>query len=67
VLSLADDAEQERRNLSRKWQEELDQMKRALDEAQEDADESKTRGQAQRIQLLDEVGREVFSWRECLS
>lgn len=55
ALSLAEDAEQERRNLGKKWQDDFDEMKRKLDEAQEDADDAKTRGQAQRIQLLDEL------------
>jgi len=37
-------------------QEEIEELKRRVEEAQEEADEQRTRGQAQRIQLLDEVG-----------
>lgn len=55
ALSLAEDAEHERWNLTKKWTEEVDALKKRLEEAQEEADEGKTRGQAQRIQLLDEV------------
>ena len=57
VLSLAEDTDIERKHLSKKWQEEMDELKKRLVEAQEEVDEAKTRGQAQRIQLLDEVSR----------
>jgi len=57
ALTLADEAEQERRSLAKKWQEEIDSLKQKLDDAQEEVDEAKHRGQAQRIQLLDEVSR----------
>jgi hypothetical protein len=53
---MAEDAENARETLQRKVQDELSEMKRKLEEAQEEADEGRTRGQAQRIQLLDEVG-----------
>lgn len=56
TLSMAEDAENARETLQRKVQDELSEMKRKLEEAQEEADEGRTRGQAQRIQLLDEVG-----------
>ena len=55
ALSLAEDAESERRSLTKKWSEEVETLKKRLEEAQEEADEGKFRGQAQRIQLLDEV------------
>jgi len=56
ALSLAEDAEHERRTLTKKWTEEVDALRKRLEDAQEEADEGRTRGQAQRIQLLDEVG-----------
>jgi uncharacterized coiled-coil DUF342 family protein len=55
ALSLAEEAETERRELSKKWQEEMEEMRKRLDEAHEEIDEARNRGQAQRIQLLDEV------------
>ena len=55
ALALADEAEREKRALQRRLQDELAVLRKQLDEAQEDADEQKTRGQSQRIQLLDEV------------
>jgi hypothetical protein len=55
ALSLAEDAEQERRRLTKKWTEEVEALRKHLADAQEEADEGKFRGQAQRIQLLDEV------------
>lgn len=55
ALSLADDAERERAGLSKKLGDELEDVKKKLREAEEDADEERGRGQGQRIQLLDEV------------
>lgn len=37
----------------------MDALKQKLDESQEEVDEAKHRGQAQRIQLLDEVSAEM--------
>lgn len=55
ALTLADEAEQEKRVLQKRLQDEIEEFKRRVEEAQEDVDEQRTRGQAQRIQLLDEV------------
>lgn len=55
ALSLAEDAEKERVALSRKMQAEIGDLRRQLGEVQGEADEERTRGQTQRIQLLDEV------------
>jgi len=41
--------------LQKRLQDEIEEFKRRVEEAQEDVDEQRTRGQAQRIQLLDEV------------
>jgi hypothetical protein len=65
ALSLAEDAEEEKRTLSRKLGEEVDGLKKMLSEVQEEADELRMRGQSQRIQLLDEVSfRQVKPGRE---
>lgn len=55
ALSLADDAEAERTSLTKRLQDEIAAVKRQMASTQEDADEERARGQAQRIQLLDEV------------
>ena len=52
---MADEVEQDRRALTVKLQAEIDRLKEELRECQEDADEQRSRGQSQRIQLLDEV------------
>ena len=56
ALTLADEAEREKRSLQKRLQDEIEELKKKVENAQEDADEQRTRGQAQRIQLLDEVG-----------
>ena len=60
---MAGDAEQEKKALQRKIQDEMDDLKRRLEDAQEEVDEGRTRGQAQRIQLLDEVSAESIVQR----
>ncbi|ORX36527.1 Up-regulated during septation-domain-containing protein [Kockovaella imperatae] len=55
TLSLAEDAEKEKKILQKKMQDEIDRLKREVEEAQEEVDEARTRGSAQRIQLLDEL------------
>ncbi|CAD6568071.1 MAG: hypothetical protein TREMPRED_004251 [Tremellales sp. Tagirdzhanova-0007] len=55
ALTLADEAEREKRSLQKRLQDEIEELKKKVENAQEDADEQRTRGQAQRIQLLDEL------------
>lgn len=55
TLSLAEEAEQEKKVLRDRLQDEIDGLKTRLREAEEDADEAKMAGQSQRIQLLDEL------------
>jgi len=55
ALTLAEEAEQEKKALRDRLQDEIDDLRIKLREAEEDADEQKMRGQSQRIQLLDEV------------
>lgn len=56
ALTMAEEAEQEKRVLQRRLQDEIDALKKRLEECEEEVEEQKTRGQGQRIQLLDEVG-----------
>lgn len=56
ALTLAEEAEQEKKALRDRLQDEIDALRIKLRESEEDADEQKMRGQSQRIQLLDEVG-----------
>ena len=60
TLSLADDMEKEKRDLQKRLQDEIQSLKKELEDAQEEVDEARTRGSAQRIQLLDEVGLSSF-------
>ena len=55
ALTMAEDAEQEKKALRDRLQEEIEALKIRVRESEEDADEQKMRGQSQRIQLLDEV------------
>jgi hypothetical protein len=55
VLTLAEEAEEEKRVLQRKLQEEVDSLKKKLVDCEEEVEEQRARGQGQRIQLLDEV------------
>jgi hypothetical protein len=55
ALSLADDAETQRAALAKKMQAEILDVRRQMEDVQSGADEERTRGQTQRIQLLDEV------------
>jgi chromosome segregation ATPase len=55
VLTLAEEAEEEKRVLQRKLQEEVDSLKKKLIDCEEEVEEQRARGQGQRIQLLDEV------------
>lgn len=55
ALTLAEDAENQRATLAKRMQAEIQDLKRQMEEVQGEADEERTRGQTQRIQLLDEV------------
>jgi hypothetical protein len=55
ALTLAEDAENQRAALAKRMQAEIQDVKRQMEEVQGEADEERTRGQTQRIQLLDEV------------
>ncbi|KAK4687380.1 hypothetical protein P7C73_g2748, partial [Tremellales sp. Uapishka_1] len=55
ALTLAEDAEEEKRTLQRKLEGEIEALKKKLRDAEEDVDEAHSKGQAQRIQLLDEL------------
>jgi hypothetical protein len=55
-LEIADEAEKEKGGVVRRMQGEIEGLRKALRQVEEGADEERSRGQAQRIQLLDEVG-----------
>ena len=55
TLNLADEAERSSTGAKRRLQEEIESLKQQVIDSQEEADEVRTRGQAQRIQLLDEL------------
>ena len=55
ALTLAEEHEQERQALGRKWAGEIEALKKQLESAKAAQDESDVRGQEQRIQLLDEL------------
>lgn len=55
ALDIADEAERQKRSAVEKLSAEVAALKRKLAEAEEAGDDERTRSQAQRIQLLDEV------------
>ena len=55
TLSLAEDAEGDKKAMQQKLHDEIESLRKQLEDAQEEIDEARTRGSAQRIQLLDEV------------
>ncbi|EIW66580.1 hypothetical protein TREMEDRAFT_12085, partial [Tremella mesenterica DSM 1558] len=55
ALEMAEEVENERKTLTNKWQGEMERLNEEIRECHEDADEQRSRGQAQRIQLLDEL------------
>jgi hypothetical protein len=55
ALEIADEAAREKDVLAKKYSVEMDGLRKQVKEVEEGADEERSRGQAQRIQLLDEV------------
>lgn len=62
ALTLAEEAEEEKRALQRRLQDEIAASKKKVAECEEEVEEQRTRGQGQRIQLLDEASRVVSKW-----
>ncbi|ORY24377.1 Up-regulated during septation-domain-containing protein [Naematelia encephala] len=55
ALTLADEAETEMVALKKRLENEIENLQSRVAEAEEEAEEARTRGQSQRIQLLDEM------------
>ncbi|GFZ42574.1 hypothetical protein JCM24511_00290 [Saitozyma sp. JCM 24511] len=55
ALEIADEAAREKDVLAKKYSVEMDGLRKQVKEVEEGADEERSRGQAQRIQLLDEL------------